>query len=147
MGSFLMMTCFLCTTISSGMFITAMAANPLAVNLAAETLGYTISWGAPGWQLRLLAGGEFVHRSASLPRESCAADTRPHMVIASSPALPAGTWALAGLVPGAVCLLLTPALLYVLYPPEVKDTPDAPAKVSYMGLQPCMPHTCIHEMH
>ena len=45
MGSFLMMTCFLCTTISSGMFITAMAANPLAVNLAAETLGYTISWG------------------------------------------------------------------------------------------------------
>jgi di/tricarboxylate transporter len=47
MGSFLMMTCFLCTTISSGMFITAMAANPLAVNLAAETLGYTISWG--GW--------------------------------------------------------------------------------------------------
>ncbi len=45
MGSFLMMTCFLCTTISSGMFITAMAANPLAVNLAAETLGYSISWG------------------------------------------------------------------------------------------------------
>lgn len=42
---------------------------------------------------------------------------------------PAGTWAMAGLVPGAVCLLLTPALMYVLYPPEVKDTPDAPAKV------------------
>lgn len=83
MGSFLMMTCFLCTTISSGMFITAMAANPLAVNLAAETLGYSISW---------------------------------------------GTWALAGLVPGLICLLLTPALMYVLYPPEVKDTPDAPAK-------------------
>eukprot|EP00887_Chlorella_sp_A99_P002525 scaffold6.g2525.t1 len=34
MGSYLMMTCFLTTTISSGMFITAMAANPLAVNLA-----------------------------------------------------------------------------------------------------------------
>ena len=48
MGSFLMMTCFLCTTISSGMFITAMAANPLAVNLATEALGQTISWGAPG---------------------------------------------------------------------------------------------------
>ena len=32
-------------------------------------------------------------------------------------------------MPGLVCLLLTPALLYVLYPPEVKDTPDAPAKV------------------
>lgn len=65
------------------MFITAMAANPLAVNLAAETIGVTISW---------------------------------------------GTWALSALVPGLVCLILTPALLYVLYPPEVKDTPDAPAK-------------------
>jgi anion transporter len=83
MGAYLMMTCFLCTTISSGMFITAMAANPLAVNLAAEALGTTISW---------------------------------------------GTWALSALVPGLTCLLLTPALLYVLYPPEVKDTPDAPAK-------------------
>lgn len=38
---------------------------------------------------------------------------------------------MAGLVPGAVCLLLTPALMYVLYPPEVKDTPDAPAKVGF----------------
>jgi di/tricarboxylate transporter len=37
---------------------------------------------------------------------------------------------MAGLVPGLTCLLLTPALMYVLYPPEVKDTPDAPAKVS-----------------
>ncbi|KAL6780252.1 OMT1 [Auxenochlorella protothecoides x Auxenochlorella symbiontica] len=83
MGSYLMMTCFLSTTISSAMFITAMAANPLAVNLAAETLGYTISW---------------------------------------------GTWALSALAPGLVCLLLTPALMYVLYPPQVKDTPDAPAK-------------------
>jgi anion transporter len=84
MGSYLMMTCFLCTCISSSMFITAMAANPLAVNLAAEALGTTISW---------------------------------------------GTWALAGLAPGLVSLLATPALMYVLYPPDVKDTPDAPAKV------------------
>lgn len=88
MGSYLMMTCFLTTTISSGMFITAMAANPLAVNLATETLGYTISW---------------------------------------------GTWALTALVPGLVCLLLTPALMYALYPPEVKDTPDAPMKVNKGG--------------
>ncbi|GAB4823509.1 hypothetical protein N2152v2_010555 [Parachlorella kessleri] len=83
MGSYLMMTCFLTTTISSAMFITAMAANPLAVNLATEALGQTISW---------------------------------------------GTWATAGLVPGLVCLVLTPLLLYIIYPPEVKDTPDAPAK-------------------
>lgn len=82
MGAYLMMTCFLCTTVSSGMFITAMAANPLAVNLALDA-GIAISW---------------------------------------------GTWAVSAIVPGLTCLLLTPALLYVLYPPEVKDTPDAPAK-------------------
>jgi hypothetical protein len=64
-------TCFQATTVSSAMFITAMAANPLAVNLAADALGTTISW---------------------------------------------GTWALAAIVPG----------LYILYPPKVKDTPDAP---------------------
>ena len=40
-----------------------------------------------------------------------------------------GAWALSALVPGTICLLLTPAILYILYPPEVKDTPDAPAKV------------------
>ena len=83
MGAYLMMTCFLCTCISSSMFITAMAANPLAVNLAAEALGTTISW---------------------------------------------GQWAVAGAVPGLTALVVTPALMYVLYPPEVKDTPDAPAK-------------------
>lgn len=55
------------------MFITAMAANPLAVNLAASA-GVNISW---------------------------------------------GTWALAGLVPGLVCLTMVPLILYVLYPPEV----------------------------
>jgi anion transporter len=31
-------------------------------------------------------------------------------------------------VPGLACLLLVPALLYVFYPPEVKDSPAAPAK-------------------
>lgn len=82
MGAYLMMTCFLCTTISSAMFVTAMAANPLAVNLAADA-GVTLTW---------------------------------------------GSWALAGLVPGLIALLATPLVLYVLYPPEVKDTPDAPAK-------------------
>lgn len=41
----------------------------------------------------------------------------------------AGTWALSALVPGLCCLLLTPALMYVLYPPEMKNTPDAPTKV------------------
>jgi len=82
MGAYLMKTCFQGTTISSAMFVTAMAANPLAVNLAAAS-GVNITW----------AG-----------------------------------WALSALVPGLTCLILMPLILYVLYPPEMKDTPDAPIK-------------------
>jgi di/tricarboxylate transporter len=55
-------------------FITAMAANPLAVNLAA-TEGLAISW---------------------------------------------GTWALAGLMPGLICLVTVPLILYALYPPGAR---------------------------
>jgi anion transporter len=65
------------------MFITAMAANPLAVNLAADTLGQTISW---------------------------------------------GLWAKSAIVPGLVALLTMPLILYVLYPPEKKETPNAPVE-------------------
>lgn len=81
MGAYVMTTCFQTSCVSSAMFITAMAANPLAVNLAQAALNYQISW---------------------------------------------GTWALAGLVPGLVCLTCVPLILYALYPPETKDTPDAP---------------------
>lgn len=77
MGAYVMKTCFQTSTISSAMFITAMAANPLAVNLASSA-GINISW---------------------------------------------GLWALAGLVPGLVCLAATPLILYVLYPPEVRQPP------------------------
>lgn len=35
-----------------------------------------------------------------------------------------GTWALAASVPGLVSLLVIPALLYKLYPPELKKTPE-----------------------
>lgn len=76
-----MQVCFQASCISSGMFITAMAANPLAVNLAAELTGQTISW---------------------------------------------GTWAVSAIVPGLICLVTMPLILYVLYPPGEKDTPDAP---------------------
>lgn len=81
MGAYLMFTMFQTSCISSSMFITAMAANPLSVNLAAATIGHTISW---------------------------------------------GQWALAASVPGLFCLILVPLILYVLYPPEVKDSPEAP---------------------
>lgn len=83
MGAYVMKTCFQTSTISSAMFITAMAANPLAVDLATQSLGYPISW---------------------------------------------GTWALAGLVPGVICLISAPLILYVLYPPEMKETPEAPTE-------------------
>ncbi|MGE3954515.1 MAG: anion permease [Parachlamydiales bacterium] len=37
-----------------------------------------------------------------------------------------GSWALAALVPGVISLIFIPLLLYKLYPPAVKETPDAP---------------------
>ena len=83
MGSYVMATLFQTSCISSGMFITAMAANPLSVKLAGDVTGHVISW---------------------------------------------GEWALAASVPGIACLLLAPALLYIFYPPEVKDSPEAPKK-------------------
>ncbi|KAM7479003.1 hypothetical protein LguiA_027216 [Lonicera macranthoides] len=37
------------------------------------------------------------------------------------------SWFKAASLPALVALLLTPLILYKLYPPEIKDTPDAPA--------------------
>ncbi len=37
-----------------------------------------------------------------------------------------GTWAMAMLVPGLLALALMPLILYVMYPPQIKQTPDAP---------------------
>ncbi|CAK9220688.1 unnamed protein product [Sphagnum troendelagicum] len=81
LGSWLMLTCFQTSVISSAMFLTAMAANPLSVNLAAGAIGQTIGW---------------------------------------------TDWAVAAVVPGLVSLLVIPLLLYVIYPPTVKSSPDAP---------------------
>lgn len=81
LGSWLMLTCFQTSVITSAMFLTAMAANPLSVNLAMGAIGQTITW---------------------------------------------TDWAVAAIVPGLVSLAVIPALLYVVYPPEVKSSPDAP---------------------
>lgn len=81
LGSWLMLTCFQTSVVSSAMFLTAMAANPLSVNLAAGAIGQTIGW---------------------------------------------TDWAVAAIVPGFISLLVVPLLLYVIYPPEVKSSPDAP---------------------
>jgi len=78
-GSFLTLTAYQVNCITSAMFLTAMAANPLAQKLAGD-LKINITW----------AG-----------------------------------WALAAIVPGLLSLLIVPWVIYKLYPPEVKETPNA----------------------
>ncbi|XP_011625484.1 dicarboxylate transporter 1, chloroplastic [Amborella trichopoda] len=81
LGSWLMITCFQTSCISSAMFLTAMAANPLSAKLAGAVLGQPIGWTA---------------------------------------------WAVGAIVPGLVSLVVVPLILYLVYPPEVKSSPDAP---------------------
>lgn len=86
MGSFLFQACFQCSVISSAMFLTGMAANPVSQSEAkkiGESIGQdlNISW---------------------------------------------GTWAIGALLPGLVNILLTPLIFYVLDPPEIKESPEAP---------------------
>lgn len=78
-GSYLILTSYYLNLITSGMFVTAMAANPLILAVLEE---------------------------ASIP-------------------LTWGQWALAACVPGIISLILIPYLVYMLYPPEVKYTPEA----------------------
>ncbi len=79
-GAFLIKVGFQGDLITSAMFMTAMAANPLSAKLAKDVAGVNITW----------AG-----------------------------------WAIAAAVPGLVSLLVVPYLLYKMYPPEIKETPDA----------------------
>ncbi|XP_075506292.1 dicarboxylate transporter 1, chloroplastic-like [Primulina tabacum] len=81
LGSWLMLTCFQTSVISSSMFLTAMAANPLAANLTSSTINMSIGW---------------------------------------------MDWAKAAIVPGLVSLIVVPMVLYLIYPPTVKSSPDAP---------------------
>ncbi|WP_350454665.1 anion permease [Slackia heliotrinireducens] len=80
LGSYLHVTAFQADMITSAMFMTAMAANPLAVSLAAELAGINIDW----------AG-----------------------------------WAIAACVPGLVCLIVVPFVIFKIFPPEIKETPEA----------------------
>ncbi|KAJ7947558.1 Dicarboxylate transporter 1, chloroplastic [Quillaja saponaria] len=92
LGSWLMLTCFQTSVVSSAMFLTAMAANPLCATLTANAIQQTIGW---------------------------------------------TDWAKAAIVPGLVSLILVPLILYVIYPPTVKSSPDAPRlakeKLATMG--------------
>ena len=82
MGRFLALANYHANPITSAMFITATAPNPLIVKLIADTTGAQIQ-------------------------------------------LTWGTWALAMLLPGLVALAVMPLIVYMLYPPEIKSTPNA----------------------
>jgi len=81
-GAFLMMMEFQATVITSAMFMTSMAPNPLIAEFAKKTANISISW---------------------------------------------GMWALAAIVPGILSLIIVPYVLYKIYPPEIKATPEAAA--------------------
>ncbi|MDR0297599.1 MAG: anion permease [Streptococcaceae bacterium] len=78
-GSFLMFSEYQGNVITSGMFMTAMAGNPLVYNFAVKA-GIHLTW---------------------------------------------TSWFLAALVPGLVSLILFPLVLFKIYPPELKETPNA----------------------
>lgn len=78
-GSFLIFSEFHGDAITAAMFLTGMAANPLAQTFAAAK-HINLSW---------------------------------------------MTWFLAALVPGIISLILIPFIIYKMYPPEIKETPNA----------------------
>ncbi|TDM01397.1 anion permease [Macrococcus hajekii] len=78
-GSFLTFTEFHANIITSAMFLTAMAGNPLAQSLA-KSQGIHITW---------------------------------------------MNWFTAAVVPGLICLIVVPFIIYKVYPPEIKETPNA----------------------
>lgn len=90
-GAYLIKLIYQTNIITSGMFLTAMAGNPLVASLALQA-GVEISW---------------------------------------------MTWAVACIVPGLLCLAVLPLVLFQVYPPQLKHTPDAPAladqKLKEMG--------------
>lgn len=79
-GSYLMMTSMAGLTISSGLWLTAMAVNPVGVGIA-EKMGIHISF---------------------------------------------GSWLLYAIIPTMAAFALIPWMLYRIYPPELKSTPEAP---------------------
>lgn len=71
------------------------------------------------YYMNLIASSMFLTGTASNPMcQKFAADLGVNMTWTS--------WAVAGLLPGIIAFLLTPLLLYFIYPPELKKTPDAP---------------------
>ena len=99
-GSYIMQVEYHANAITCAMFMTAMAGNPLSVELAAKAINVQLTW---------------------------------------------TSWALAALVPGIVSLLLIPYALYKLYPPEIKEMPDA-KKLAEKELDDMGPMTRIEKV-
>ncbi len=59
-GDYLIMTCFQITPITGALFLTGMAANPLAAKLAHDALGVELTWGGWFWAALVPAGLCFV---------------------------------------------------------------------------------------
>ncbi|MBD3810091.1 MAG: DASS family sodium-coupled anion symporter [Sulfuricurvum sp.] len=83
-GSYLMMTSMAGLTISSGLWLTAMAVNPIGVGIAAK-MGITITF---------------------------------------------GSWLLYAFLPTLIAFALIPWMLYKIFPPKLKETPEAPQKAA-----------------
>ena len=96
-GRYLSLVNYNINPVTSAMFITATAPNPLIVSLIAKgTHGsFELSW---------------------------------------------SMWAIAALVPGLCSLLVMPLVIYLLYPPEVKSTPDAPRFARPQDCPPARAH-------
>lgn len=79
-GAYIMQVEYQANAITCALFMTAMAGNPLIVELAEKSIGVHLTWSG---------------------------------------------WALAAIVPGLVCLILMPYVLYKLYPPQIHEMPHA----------------------
>lgn len=87
-GGYLILTAYYVNLITSAMFVTAMAGNPLIIAILQ--------------------------------------DANIHVTWAS--------WALAASVPGIISLIAIPYIVYKLYPPEIKNTPEA-KKIAHKELE------------
>lgn len=79
-GAYFLQVIYQIEGVVCAMFLTAMAGNPMMVELAAKTVGVEITW---------------------------------------------GMWALAACVPGIIAFMVIPWLMYMVFPPELKQTPQA----------------------
>lgn len=85
-GSYLMMTSMAGLTVSSALWLTAMAVNPVGAKIA-ETMGIHITF---------------------------------------------SSWLIASIVPTLIAFMAIPWVLYRIYPPQITQTPDAPANAQAM---------------